>query len=267
MAKTSLPATQAPLRALAAQATDILHKLLRDDCGAPLLQPTCASVARVRIQPLRLGRKVLRRGDTLWLDQEYVAQTLQPGDDESLAACVLYFLHELLHLSQGMAEKETIHQLRAAGGEETLLGVDLQADHTAAHLAAQAVSRWQPLWLKEVQARSLAAFPVNASHSPLARRRKSRRLAALRLEILGHQRGMLPLAGAQEGYLWPEFAPQGGPLLLLRSAPLQRVVYIVATITAAEAQALDNAADPQRGPDQAGLDAVCAQVLARGRRL
>lgn len=82
--------------------------------------------------------------------------------------------------------------------------------------------------------------------------------------VLGQALGVLPVEHAEGGYLWPEFAPHGGPLLLLRSAPFPRAVLEVEQISPEEAWALDNAADPSCGVDLTVLDEVCLGVMVRG---
>lgn len=227
-----------------------------------LLRPLWEGVTAVRLKPLRQGRKVLREGDVLWLDQDYCSQTYVAGDELSLVLCTLYFLHESLHLSQGMAEKETIRALRATGAEDTLMMVDLAADHAAVLLATSVRRGWSLQWLKELQGRSLAAFPVGPAHTPGARRRKCRRLAALRVDAQARRLRLLVDPRGAGGPLWLEFSPEGGALVVMQGAPLPRVL-MTATLSAAEARTLDNAADPASGVALAQLDALCLAVLTR----
>lgn len=230
-----------------------------------VVEPLIAGVKRVRIARLEPGWKVQRHGDALWLDSDYVARTYRPRQEQT-AACALYFFHEMLHLPQGLGDKATVRQLRAAEGEDTLLRCDLAADHAAATLLCQVERRWRLSWLKEVQLRSLAAFPVNETHSPSARRRKCRRLASLGLEVAARRAGLVSAQDTTTGALWVDFAREGGPLLLLRSAPLEAVV-LSTEVTFAESHILDHAADPQSGVQHQTMRALCEHIVARHWRM
>lgn len=101
-----------------------------------------------------------------------------------MALCVLYFLHELIHLQQGIGELETVQIVRSTGAEMTLMHLDLSADHAACLLTNTAFPRWDLLWLKNLTGRSLSAFPASTFHTQAARHRKAAPLVPTEANLL-----------------------------------------------------------------------------------
>lgn len=175
-----------------------------------------------------------------------------------MALCVLYFLHELIHLQQGIGELETVQIVRSTGAEMTLMHLDLSADHAACLLTNTAFPRWDLLWLKNLTGRSLSAFPASTFHTQAARHRKAARLVSIRLDYLGRAMDVVTPADLGGGYLFADFGPAGGHLLVLRSAsPLSLVK--AAPLVPTEANLLWNAADPAVKLDE--VDEVLRRAL------
>lgn len=95
--------------------------------------------------------------------------------------------------------------------------VDLGADHVAAIATSGAVAEFGLMYLKDVNGRSLAAFPTEAHHTTAARSRKAHRLVGARLDFLAREVGVLP-RDADE-YAFAEYGPAGGIMILMRSGP------------------------------------------------
>ncbi|HEX5754476.1 MAG TPA: hypothetical protein VFZ09_50295 [Archangium sp.] len=149
-----------------------------------------------------------------------MAETIQE-EEEFLANATLYFLHELVHLEQGIGAKAFVDRLRETGGESTLMHLDLSADHAAARLAHQAVPRWTLTWLKDLQGRSLLGYPVGRGHTAASRDRKASRLISLRLDYLVRAASTAPTWNEKirDGYVFTELNPGGGAMLLFVSGP------------------------------------------------
>lgn len=258
-------AEQPSLGSLSAHLTETVQRLRRRYRGplAGLLRPLWTGVRAVRLRPLTRERKIERDREVLWLDKEYCGRYYKPARKATLAACTMYFLHELLHVAQGIAEKTAIHRLRDTGAEDTLMLVDLWADHGAAVLAAASRPDWGLLSLKDQSGRGLRRFPVGPSHTPGARRRKCRRLSALRMDVAARRAGLLRDVNGEGGPIWLEFAPSGGPLLLLQGGAMP-CVRLMTELSAGEAQLLDSAADPIQGVTLQELDRLCLALLVRG---
>jgi hypothetical protein len=104
--------------------------------------------------------------------------------------CALYVAHEVAHLAQGIGDKRRVVELRASEGEDTLLQVDLQADHAAAVFVAAILD--EPLVaLKQDSLEMLGAFPAGLGHSPGATLRKARRAVALAADVVGRRHDIL----------------------------------------------------------------------------
>src|SRR4051812_41494559 len=93
--------------------------------------------------------------------------------EERRQLAILYFAHEVVHHAQGMKGLETVRRLRSAGGETTLMHVDLAADHVAAGITARVFPQWTLQALKDREGRSLGAYPVGWMHPNAARARKA----------------------------------------------------------------------------------------------
>jgi hypothetical protein len=185
------------------------------------------------------------------------------ASDDAETLCMLYFVHELLHIPQGIGEFATVQRLRAVGAELTLMHLDLTADHAALLLTHRAVPRWSVTSLERLVSSSLESFPASGFHTQAARHRKAVRLVSTRADLLARERH--PGALDRMGYLFVDYAPAGGGLFLLAYGPPQRVLAEV-VITAKESQQLNEAADPRRREGLAEIDLILERLLAAWRR-
>jgi hypothetical protein len=127
---------------------------------------------RVELTELQGDDKIVVRDGVVKLDARSVEEMLSqlPMDREAkLALAVVYFVHELVHVAQGIGDKALVSALRSTGGETTLMHVDLGADHAAALAVAGAFPKWRLDWLKDLQGRSLGAFPVSRYNTSAGR--------------------------------------------------------------------------------------------------
>jgi len=199
-----------------------------------------------------LGREDLvnRKDEQLILHEPPYRQMATTIEDEEkfLANATLYFLHELVHVEQGIGAKQSVDRLRETGGESTLMHLDLSADHAAARLVHRAVPRWTLAWLKDLQGRSLLGYPVGRGHTAASRGRKTSRLISLRLDYLVRAASNAPSWSEhlREGYVFTEFSPGGGAMLLLVSGPPVSLVDST-HLGAAQAALLTTAMDEREG--------------------
>jgi hypothetical protein len=185
-------------------------------------------VRNVRFTHLAQEDQVEVREDCVYLHEasyQHLVDRITDGE-EVLATAMLYFLHEWIHLQQGIGQKRMVDLLRETGGESTLLHLDLSADHAAALLARRAEPRWTLAWLKELQSRSLLNYPAGPGHTFASRGRKTNRLISLRVDYLVRNATRLPkwfpLLG--DGYVFADLSPGGGAMFLLVSGPPVAVV-------------------------------------------
>ncbi len=143
--------------------------------------------------------------------------------EERLALLSLFVVHEAIHHAQNIGEKDAVARLRETGHEHALMHLDLSADHAAALIVASAVPRWDVLWLKDIQGRSIADFPSTSMHPFGSRARKAARVTGLRLDYLVRRHMPAPAVG--DGFLFPTFSPTGGPFQVLTSGPPVGVMY------------------------------------------
>jgi hypothetical protein len=162
-------------------------------------------------------------GEQLFVDRSALARALDgPFTDKELhAIAVLYVVHELVHREQHVGGVEHVRRIRAAGGETTLLHIDLAADHVAAKSVARAFKSWTFEWLRELQGRSVAAFPTGPLHTMPSRVRKARRLVSLRADLL-----IRPCVEPFSGYVFVDHSPLPGPIFALSSGSPMRVLAI-----------------------------------------
>ncbi|MFV8749882.1 hypothetical protein ACNOYE_04985 [Nannocystaceae bacterium ST9] len=210
-----------------------------------------------------LSELVTLSDTTINLQPDYYRLVFQRKgtSDESMALCMLYFVHELLHVPQGISEGATVQRLRAVGAELTLMHLDLTADHAAILLVNHAVPRWSIAWLKRLVSDSLESFPASSFHTHAARFRKSLRMISARVDSFARDRSAQNLEGL--GYLFIDFAPAGGDLFLFAYGPPMRVLARVA-LSAEEAKLLNEAAEPasEGSKSFAKIGAVLERALA-----
>lgn len=182
------------------------------------------------------------RGETLVVNRGDVAAlaVARLSDDELIASGALYIVHEFLHRYQQIGGPTAVRVVRQAHAETTLMHLDLGADHWAAVLLHRVRTRWGLTALKDVQGRTLPAFPVGARHTTAARSRKARRLVALRLDAL--VREFAPTAVSDDEYVFAEYGPTGGPFVIFASGQLWRRIG-TASLHPQDAKTMFNAAD------------------------
>jgi hypothetical protein len=218
---------------------------------------------KVQLKVLPDEDKVRVAGDVAHLDEKAMLDIvrLRWPREERVAFGVLYFLHELAHLAQGIGRKEVVTRLRATGGETTLMHLDLAADHAAALLANAAVPKWPLEWLKDLEGLSCSTFPVTPYHTAASRARKAHRLVGLRADLLARRARLLD---GSAGYAFVEYGPAGGSILLMESGPIMRVLR-VSVLSPEQARVLDEAADPPADSGGVeGLDRLLAGIFSLG---
>ncbi|MES2638071.1 MAG: hypothetical protein V4850_01255 [Myxococcota bacterium] len=239
---------------------DSFEALLRDLVNAPWVESAfgvdlpglLGSARNVRFDDLSPDDKVRVSGDILLVDREYpsmLASETRWNSEERDALLVLYVVHELAHFHQGIGDKTSVQALREAGAESSLMHVDLAADHVAALLTAQVVRRWSLSWLKNLQGRSLADFPVGPTHPSGSRARKAARLVGVRVDWLVREHSLVSEARLGQGYAFAEYGPAGGKLLVLVSGPPNALI-LQRPLARAAAEVLVSAADEANvGPE------------------
>jgi hypothetical protein len=198
---------------------------------------------RVEWAKLEGDESLVLRGETLVVNRGDVAAlaVARLSDEDLIASSALYIVHELLHRYQQIGGPAAVRVVREAHAETTLMHLDLGADHWAAVLLHRARPQWGLAALKNVQGRTLPAFPVGARHTSAARSRKARRLVALRLDAL--VRESAPTAADDAEYMFAEYGPTGGPFVIFASGPLWRRIG-TAQLGSQDARTLFDAADP-----------------------
>lgn len=231
--------------------------------GVPLTR-VWSGCTRVVFEPLTDSDKVVVRGPELALDRGYYAEVMASGRDpeEALGLCTLYFFHEVIHLWQGIGAYDAVQRLRSTGAEMTLMHVDLAADHAAALMASRATPRWSLTWLKDLASRSLVHFPAGPLHTDASRHRKAVRLVSHRLDLLARQLGAVPDKRLGDSYLFADYGPAGGHLLVLGSGPPPWLVTS-APLDPDQATFLSQAADEHTDPSAffEALDAILRAAL------
>ncbi len=223
------------LRALCGGATTVLAaRLDRDD--------------KVRVE----ADRVLVHTDCV---ESLAAGPLPLAMAERLA--VLYLLHELAHLPQGIGDYAAVKALRER--DETLV---LQLDLAADHVAALALKHIEPNLgfadIKALQSRGLCDFPATKNHAPAARLRKARRMVSVCADVLLRRRGVL---GDADGYVEASFGRGDASLALMqRGAGADRLLGL-AKLDVPTLTALACAADQSQEP--AAHVARLEQVVGR----
>lgn len=222
------------------------------------------SVREVDFKALENHDKVAFVGETLLLDPGYYRETVGALGltDEARQLCSLYFFHELIHVWQGIGAYSAVQELRSTGAEMTLMHVDIAADHAAALMAAMAVPRWELLALKNLTGRSLSHFPASTFHTEAARHRKAVRFVSHRLDYLARKRKAVPKDKIGDGYVFADYGPAGGRLLVMASGPPTLLIQ-GAPLTPQDASVLVSAADEHPADEDiiARIDAVLMRAL------
>lgn len=202
--------------------TQILHRPWEAPVFGVDLARAFGGATRVEFGTLQDEDKILIRDGVVTMDREPVDQMLRllaMGREAKLALAAIYFVHELVHVVQGLGDKARVASLRSTGAETTLMHVDLGADHAAALAVASAFPRWDVTWLKDLQGRSLVAFPVSPYNTAAGQARKAQRLIGLRLDYLARTTGSIPKTSLGDGYAFADYGPAGGALLVMVSGP------------------------------------------------
>lgn len=172
--------------------------------------------------------KVCRDGNTLLVDGAYFREHIgrHGWTRRTQALAMLYFLHEYVHSEQGIGDIRTVRSLRSTGAENTLLQLDLAADHAAVFLAATAWGEMSALELRDVQSGSVTGFPSGPYHGAASRARKAARAVSCRADYLARVTGLVSRDTERDGYIFVEFGPLGGPVLMFTSGPPIRLVTV-----------------------------------------
>lgn len=230
--------------------------------GGADVGPLLGRARRLEFQALQGDDKVRLDGELVAVDivaMEGIVRESDPERRRMLAA--LYFFHELIHLAQGIGDKDRVSRLRSTGAESSLLHLDLAADHVASLLAHEAVPHWSVPSLKAEQARSLKSFPVRWMHTAASGARKAQRLVSIRFDSLARAEPNVARR-LGEGYAFVDYGPGGGRLFALSGGPLRAVIGDT-QLRADEAKLLSESADRRRGTDadMAAIDVVLMRLL------
>lgn len=223
-------------------------------CGLDLrgLLTGCRSVS---FDVLPGGDKARIEPPNLVFDRDSIIgllKALPPSD--GLLGGLVYALHELVHLPQGLQKMRTVTQLRVAGAETTLLHLDLAADHVTALLLKELYPARTLADLKRFEGELLALFPIGRFHTPGATERKMRRLVSLRADfILRRER----LISDEMGYIFVELGVGRGPIAFLASGPPYQVLFV------GETMATDRLRDAARTMAIADVDSFIESALPK----
>jgi hypothetical protein len=255
----------ATLEAIRRQLEFVVSLPWREPAFGVDLRALFGTARRVEFTKLDRDDKVRVQGEVLHvLSEVFEGMASRSRDQEStLALASIYLVHELVHVAQGIGDKDDVTRLRATGGETTLMHVDLAADHAAAVAVARVNPRWELLWLKDLQGRSLDDFPARWTHTVASRARKAARLVGLRVDYLARRQGIALSTGLAASYLFADFGPAGGTLLVMASGPPTTLVGS-APLSREDAEVLAWAADePNANPAGLGrVDDVLLRALA-----
>lgn len=224
-------------------------------------------VHRVEIDALPDELKIHIGDGVVTLDDDYLRDIAAQGySEELLALASLYFLHELAHVAQGAQKIESVRAIRSTGGETTLMHLDLAADWAAVRMAALAVPRWEILWLRELQTRSIGDFPVSRYHGAASKYRKVNRMVGCRLDYIFRKKGMEAHANLGDGYVFAEYGPNGGTFLVMSSGPPMRLL-LSSELSANDAKFLASCLDAKTDPRKAlaTMDSMFTNMLRRAQ--
>jgi hypothetical protein len=213
-----------------------------------------AQVSVIEWMPMSDADKVRVVGDRLRVDREYADRVAGEGSVERAALWLaLYVVHEATHLPQGLSDKRDIADLRACGGEDTLLQIDLEADHSAVEYIAAAAGRTR-LDVEHEALVMLGHFPVGREHGPAGVARKTRRAVALAVDLVVRARGLLR---PHETYASLQWSRAGNFATVYAHGRSTRRV-LTFEITQDDAATLDGAACPSARPT-----ALCRRLARR----
>ncbi|MBX3458565.1 MAG: hypothetical protein KF696_01220 [Planctomycetes bacterium] len=224
-------------------------------------------VHRVEIDALPDDLKIHIGDGVVTLDDDYLRDLAAQGySEELLGLASLYFLHELVHVAQGAQKIESVRAIRSTGGETTLMHLDLAADWAAVRMAALAVPRWEILWLRELQTRSIGDFPVSRYHGAASKYRKVNRMVGCRLDYIFRKLGMEAHANLGDGYVFAEYGPNGGTFLVMSSGPPMRLL-LSSELSANDAKSLASCLDAKIDPRKAlaAMDSMFINMLRRAQ--
>lgn len=176
--------------------------------------------------------------------------------DEALAVSALYFVHEVIHVLQGIQRKAMVTGLRANASEPTLADLDLAADDLSARVVAVATGL-SLAYLKDLEARATEAFPATHYHTGASVARKSSRLVGLRVDALLRGR-VVPVE--RDGYASVLMPFSEGDMQVMWNARVPRLLGTI-RLKVAEADLLRTAARPGRPPGE--LDRLLVDVVKR----
>lgn len=186
-----------------------------------------AGVTEIAFQVLENESEVQIDGNRILLNSQTYQQIVgrKGQTDEALALATVFFLHELTHEPQGIRGKERVRVVRATGSEQALLHLDLAADHAACLMTAAAFPKFDLVWIKGVLSDAVAqGFKVGKFHTEAARARKAGRFIGDRVDYLARRHNLVPSDQIGDGYLFADWGPAGGNLLVLTSGPPFRLV-------------------------------------------
>jgi|JI9StandDraft_1071089.scaffolds.fasta_scaffold04576_9 hypothetical protein len=252
------------MSSLCRELTELLNdRLPRRACGVHL-QQIIQGARKVCLASLTHQDKVQVRGNRILLDRRYVSTAYDASDERRRAVCALYFLHELIHLAQGIGPKSMVRLLRRAEGEQTLLHFDLHADHVAAMILHRARPQWSLQFLKDVQGHALCDFPATHRHSLVAQRRKRMRVLAVRADYWARRIGLIDEERVGDGYLFLEYTRPRGSMLLFRSGPPLSLLGEV-RLGVRDVSAIERVNFPAAPLPQSKLDEILLRALRRLR--
>ncbi len=180
--------------------------------------------------------------------------------EDALAVCASYFVHEVIHVLQGLQRKTRVDALRSNGSEHTLAHFDLEADDLAERIVASATP-WSLGYMKNIAGKGALTFPASMHHTNASVARKSVRLVSLRLDHLLRERGTRDFGPDTEGFVAVDVPYGAGSLLVTWYGPSYTRLFAIIKIEAPESALLTNLA--LRPGSLLELDAKLVDLLDR----
>jgi hypothetical protein len=252
---------------------ELLQTIVRHDWSRPVagldVRDIFRGMRQVRItEPGALAAEILVDfdGDTLLTGDSdtylRIATALQERD-EALAVCAMYFVHEAVHVLQGVQRKSAVVALRATASEFTLAQLDLEADDLTTRIVA-AATQWRLTHLKDLAGKGASAFPATMHHTNASVTRKSVRLLSLRFDHLLRGREGFNVAPDGPGYAFVEVPFGAGEMLVMWSGAVHLKLVAQVKLSPGEVDKLVHVAREQ--PALAELDARIVELLDRAMR-